>query len=409
MTILKIIYNLLIFILIPFIVPLGYLAALWKKEEKDYFERFGFIKIDKEIEKSIWFHCASVGEVRSLKVLVDEIRKRFPDLSIVVTTVTYSGKEIAIKELKPDVCFLLPIENSFAIRYLIQLLNTKLFFIVDTEIWPNLIITASKETSLVMINGRISDRSFKSYYKLKFIFKYLLTRFDKIFVKSEDDYIKFKKILEGEENLELLGNLKFFVKKDVEIDELEFLKGNFFTAGSTHRGEEELVLNAFGQVKDKYDKLIIVPRHLNRVDEVYKIIKNYDYSVAKWSEGEDKILKSKVILVDKFGMLEKFYKISSKIFVGGSVVNNIGGHNIFESLQFRKVIGCGENMWNFKEIYDLAKKYNLIYTVKNKEDFESYLKDEVILNCDFDGFENELNNIAKNKISKILDFIDRKL
>ncbi|MGA1862393.1 3-deoxy-D-manno-octulosonic acid transferase [Deferribacter thermophilus] len=409
LTVIRILYNLLIFIFIPIILPLGYIAALWKKEEKDYFERFGFIKIDKNVEKSVWFHCASVGEVRSLKILINEIRKRYPDLAIVISTITYSGKEVAVKELNPDVVFLLPIENSLAIRYLINYLNTKILFIVDTEIWPNLILTASKIIPLVMINARISDRSFKNYYRMKFIFSYLLTKFQKIFVKSEDDFLKFERILGGKNNLELLGNLKFFEKKEVHVDDLDFLNGRLITAGSTHRGEEELILGAYKEVKNSFDKLIIVPRHINRVEEIVRLTKSFNFNVSKWSEGVDNCIQSEVIVVDKFGMLEKFYKISEKVFVGGSIVTNIGGHNIFEALQFRKVIACGDNMWNFKEIYDLAKRYDLIYPVKSKKDFIDYFENNIKLSPDFDSFEKELKEKATNKLTKIFEYMSTAL
>ncbi|KAA0257763.1 3-deoxy-D-manno-octulosonic acid transferase [Deferribacter autotrophicus] len=407
MLIFRIIYNVIILILLPIAVPLGYLFALKKKEEKDYFERFGFIKIENIPKKSIWFHCASVGEAKSIKILVDRIREELKDISIVVSTVTYSGKKIAEKEINPDISFLLPLENSLAISYLVHLLNTKAFFIVDTELWPNLIYSVSKRCSLYLINGRISDKSFKGYYFFRFIFKNLLRRFEKIFVKSDEDFEKFSKIIGCDENLINLGNLKFFEKKDVDTSDLSFLEGKIITAGSTHRGEEELVLAAFESVGKYFEKLIIVPRHLNRVEEVVQIVRDKGYSPAKWSDGDLAVRDAKVVVVDVFGILEKLYKISEKIFIGGSVVENIGGHNIYEALQFEKVVAIGKNMWNFKEIYDLARKHNVVYVVEDKKQLIEYFRDDFMLPADFDGFERELKKSSEDKLDRILAEIKR--
>ncbi|MGA1846461.1 3-deoxy-D-manno-octulosonic acid transferase [Deferribacter abyssi] len=407
MLIFRIIYNLIIFILLPIALPLGYLFALKKNEEKDYFERFGFIKIENIPKKSIWFHCASVGEAKSIKILVDKIREELKDISIVVSTVTYTGKKIAEKELNPDISFLLPLENSLAISYLLHLLNTKMFFIVDTELWPNLIYSVSKKCKLYLINGRISDSSFKKYYFFRFLFKKLLNHFEKIFVKSEGDFAKFSKIIGSDENLINFGNLKFFEKKDVDISEVSFLEGKIITAGSTHRGEEELVLAAYESLEDSFDKLIIVPRHLNRVDEVLQLVGNKGFYPVRWSNGDSAVKNAKVIVVDVFGILEKLYKISEKIFIGGSVVENIGGHNIYEALQFEKVVATGKNMWNFKEIYDLARKYNVVYEVEDTQQFIEYLRDDFLISADFYGFERELKKKAREKLDKILEEIRR--
>jgi 3-deoxy-D-manno-octulosonic-acid transferase len=372
-----------------------------RKEEKDYFERFGFIKVPKEFEKTIWIHCASVGEVRSVSNLVNLIRKKSPDTSIVITTTTYSGKEIAVKDLKPDLAFLMPLENSMAISMLIDILKCKVMLIVDTELWPNTIYTASKKTKLFMVNARLSDRSFKSYKLFKFIFKSLLNKFDYIFAKSEDDVKKIAYIKGSSDNIENAGNLKFYFEKKENVENLYpvFEGKKIAMASCTHKTEEEFFLRSIKNNIEDFDYIFIAPRHLKRIVYVKSILKKENLDFSLLSEED---FNTKIIIIDKFGMLEMFYQLSEKIFIGGSI-KKIGGHNIFEAIQFEKVPAVGPYMHNFKEIYEIAEKYNAVVTVKNDKELAEYLKAESF-DADFDGFMQEIEK--KNKTNeKVFNYI----
>jgi 3-deoxy-D-manno-octulosonic-acid transferase len=391
--IVRICYNFAILLLVPFVLPIGYLIAIKKKEEKDFFQRIGAIKIPNKIENSIWIHCASVGEVRSIKHLIKNIRKNFPELSIVISTTTATGKEMAEKELMPDLAMLLPIENSLAINMLIDMLRCKAIFIVDTELWPNFIYTASKKVKLFMINARLSDKSFKSYYFFRFIFRDLLKKFNHIYTKSENDLEKFAKIKGSDENITCIGNLKFFFeerKVKIEIDDV-FKNKKIVMASSTHHPEEQMFLNALKKSDTNFDKVIIAPRHLNRVEDIKQLLQKEDLMFNLYSEG---IFNEKFIILDKFGLLERFYFIADKVFIGGST-EGTGGHNIFEVLQFEKVPAVGSRMSNFKEIFELAKKYNLVEITDDEESLADYL-DKVILKRDFSSFFNEIKRFNKS-------------
>jgi 3-deoxy-D-manno-octulosonic-acid transferase len=387
---------LLLFALLPIIFPLGYLIALRRKEEIWYFERLGFILFDKKPEKTIWIHCASVGEVLSVKPLVDHLKNELPDFEIAVSTITASGKSVAMKNLSAGYFFLLPIENYFAIKYLVSYLNTEYFIIVDTELWPNMIYAAAQNSKLILVNARISEKSYKKYLLFRPIFKNLLTRFEHIFAKSADDAARFEAIIGNTAKISNIGNIKASI--DTCTAPIN-LNGNFFLAASTHKGEEEIIKNAFKKVADRFAHLVVAPRHLNRVDEVVNLFST-DFETSKYSENK----LTKVIIIDSFGILKNFYSKAEKIFVGGSIVN-IGGHNIYEALIFSKVVAAGKNMQNFQEIYEIATKYNVLTTIENEKDLVEYLMTDTYKEADFENFLVETRKMAEKPLKEITDFI----
>lgn len=403
MYILKIFYNIIILALIPFALPVGYVFAYARGETDSYFERFGFIKLKKEHRKSVWFHCASVGEVKSIKSLVEEIRQTYPDYSIICSTMTATGKSVAEDYLNTDEAFLLPIENTLAIKYLLDILNTKIFFIVDTELWPNLITTVSKNCKLCLVNGRISDKSFKTYKKLTFIFKPLLKHFQTIFVKSSADLHKFSEIIGTNENIVNSGNIKFTLPAEKILSETgkKLENKKIFLAASTHSGEEDIVFKAYKNCTKELQHLIVAPRHINRADSICAKAREYGYDCKKLTAEKTSENLPEVIVVDKLGSLEELYYIADKIFIGGSLVN-IGGHNIFEALQFRKYTAVGPYMQNFQEIMDTAERYEVVRIIENEKDLIEYLEKEYDRENNFDLFLQKLRELNKNKIKMIL-------
>lgn len=395
MFILKILYNFLIAALVPIAVPVGYLIALKRKEDEDYFQRYGVISFPEPPEKTIWFHCASVGEVRSLKSVMEFIKKEHPELKVIISTTTATGKKMADAELEPYFAFLLPIENSMSISHIIEFMNVKAVFIIDTELWPNLIRMASKRSNLYLLNGRISDKTFKSYMKLNFLFGHLLRKFETIFTKSEEDTEKFSKVKGNPEGITTLGNIKFQSRAEkIDSGIFNFIKNHrTFAAASTHSGEEEIVIKAFIANKS-CDRLIIAPRHINRTEDVVKLVKEHGLSVSILAERDG---SSDVVVVDRFGTLEELYQSAEKIFIGGSL-NNTGGHNIFEALQFEKCVATGSNMRNFQEIYDLAKENEVVAEVADENDLREFLEAPAC-GKDFSDFFNALDSERDRKLA----------
>lgn len=396
MLILRIIYNLLIFIALPVVLPVGYIFAAKRGEDRYYFERFGVIFLPDAPERSVWFHCASVGEVRSLARLVQVISEKDPELKIIISTTSFTGRCVAQEELEPYAVFLLPVENSLAVKHIISSMNVRALFIVDTEIWPNLILSASKLTDLYLINGRISDKSFGSYKKLRFITSKLLNKFRAIYAKSSEDAERFRLLAGQEQEIVPLGNIKFY-KPDTDVEKPEVFEGKrIFTAASTHRGEEELACSAFKKCRDGFDLMLLAPRHMHRVTDAVRACEGAGLSCCLFSEeynGAD------VIIIDVFGKLEAAYSASERIFIGGSVAN-IGGHNIFEALQFEKDVAVGPHMQNFQDIYDAALTHNAVTTINSETELVQFMT-EGSFERDFGGFFEELSEASSDRLETI--------
>lgn len=399
MRILLFIYNFILIILTPVLSIAGYFILRRKNKHQHYWERFGFIRIDEfKPVKSVWFHCASVGEVRSIKKIVDTLRQDNKDISIIISTMTATGRQIAVDYIKADKAFLLPIENSRAVSMIISYMNVSVLVIVDTELWPNLIFTASNQIPVFLINGRISDKTYKTYKRFKFIFKSVLKRFSAIMTKSELDEERFTNILGKSSKIITAGNIKFQERKSKDsvktIKELENIK--FFLAASTHKGEEEIILSWFNGSMEGFDKLIFVPRHIERSAEVKEIIEKQGYSVSLYSEND---FSKQVMIIDAFGLLEGLYILADKIFIGGSL-KEIGGHNIYEALQFEKTVAVGKFMFSFKEIFDEAKEFGLVKVINNKEDALQFMLG-LEKNNNFIDFFNRIDKINQDTVSTI--------
>ena len=404
MCILLFIYNFILIILTPVLSIAGYFILRRKNKHQHYWERFGFIRIDDfKPVKSVWFHCASVGEVRSIKKIVDTLRQDNKDISIIISTMTATGRQIAVDYIKADKAFLLPIENSRAVSMIISYMNVSVLVIVDTELWPNLIFTASNQIPVFLINGRISDKTYKTYKRFKFIFKSVLKRFSAIMTKSELDEERFTNILGKSSKIITAGNIKFQERKSKDsvktIKELENIK--FFLAASTHKGEEEIILSWFNGSMEGFDKLIFVPRHIERSAEVKEIIEKHGYSVSLYSEND---FSKQVMIIDAFGLLEGLYILADKIFIGGSL-KEIGGHNIYEALQFEKTVAVGKYMFSFKEIFDEAKEFGLVKVINNKEDALQFMLG-LEKNNNFIDFFNRIDKINQDTVSTITDTIN---
>lgn len=320
----------------------------------------------------IMFHGVSVGEAVALENLVKTARKEFPNKKIVMTTGTYTGQEIAKKKLgdSTDLITYFPADFPCVIKKFLDKVNPKTVFIAETEIWPNFAMECKKRgINLYIINGRISDSTFKSYNALKWIFKYFLSFYTGIFTQSEDDNNKFLALGANPKTTEVMNNLKFDIKRP---DGVIFNKCNsrVLLAGSTHSGEDEIVLNVFKKLKERHSdlKLILAPRHLTRVDEVKGLVEKFDFKYAQRSEGKDNLTDCDILILDTLGELGKMYEHSDISFIGGSF-NKTGGHNPLESIVFNKPVISGPSTHNFKDIYSIIKKAEAGFVVDSETEF----------------------------------------
>lgn len=336
-------------------------------------------------EQVIMFHGVSVGEAIALENLVKTTRKELSQAKIVMTTGTYTGQEIAKKKLSEytDLITYFPADFPCVIKKFLDKVNPSVVFIAETEIWPNFAIECKKRgIKLYIINGRISDSTFKSYNAFNLIFKYFLNFYTGIFTQSEDDNNKFLALGANPKTTLIMNNLKFDIKKPERLD---FDKNNsrVLLAGSTHAGEDEIVLSTFNKLKEKYSdlKLILAPRHLTRVDEVKSLIKKFGFEYAQRSSGKSDLKDCDLLILDTLGELGKMYEHSDVSFIGGSF-NKTGGHNPLESIIFSKPVVSGPSIHNFKDIYSIIKKANAGFVVDNEEEFLRIL-DDLFSDIDF--------------------------
>ena len=220
--------------------------------------------------------------------------------------------------------------------------------------------------------------------------------------KSQLDEERFREILGSSNKVITAGNIKFQERKnkaDIKtIKELENIK--FFLAASTHKGEEEEIISWFNKDMLGFERIVFVPRHIERAAEVKEIIEKNGFSAGLYSNND---FSKQVIIIDAFGMLEGLYLMADKIFIGGSL-KKIGGHNIYEALQFEKIIAVGKYMFSFQEIFDTAKEFHLVYVIENKDDALNYLKSSNETK-NFIDFFNRIDKINSDTVSIITETI----
>lgn len=328
----------------------------------------GFTKED----NVIMFHGVSVGESVALENLVKTTRREFPNAKIVVTTGTWTGQDIAKKKMGEavDLVTYFPFDCPSIVRTFLDKVNPTTVLIAETEIWPNFAAECKKRgINLFVINGRISDSTFKSYDMFRFVFKPFLNLYTGIFTQSEDDNNKFLRLGSNPKTTKVMNNLKFDIKKP---DAISFNKGEarVLLAGSTHQGEDEIVLENFKNLKNKHHdlKLILAPRHLTRVEDVKSLVEKYGFTFGQRSSGKDNLEDIEVFILDTLGELGKMYAHSDISFIGGSF-NKTGGHNPLESIVFSKPVISGPSTHNFKDIYNIIKKAGAGFVVSSSEEF----------------------------------------
>ena len=340
---------------------------------KDIRLKQGYINFKVENKKVIMFHGVSVGEINAIEKLIIRTKDEFPEVKIIVTTGTNTGQEIAHKKLDNivDLITYFPFDTPSCVNRFLNNIKPNIIFIAETEIWPNIAINCKKRgIKLNIINGRISDRTYKSYKALKIFFKPLLNKYSGIYTQSNEDLNKFLSLGTNPETTKRMNNLKFDISKpdvNFEIDK----SGKVLLAASTHSGEDAIVLNVYDKLKHNYNndlKLIIAPRHLTRIDEVESLVGASGYTYGLRSQNINTLADIDILILDTMGELSKIFKFADISFIGGSF-NKTGGHNPLESIIFDKPVISGPSIHNFKDIYNIIQNAKAGFVVKTKEDF----------------------------------------
>lgn len=327
-------------------------------------------------EKVIMFHGVSVGEVIALENLIKKTKETFPDYKIVITTGTKTGQEIAHKKFENVADFItyFPFDITICVELFLKKIKPSVVLIAETELWPTFAAYCKKrEIPLFVINGRISDSTYKSYRLLKGFFKELFKNYTKILTQSEEDKEKFISIGAPSDKTMVMKNLKFDVKR---IDaNIEIGKGNnrIIIAGSTHKSEDEIVLNSFSELKKEFPdiKLLLAPRHLTRVNNVKELVEKTNLPYGQRSNN-DTFSNNDIIILDTLGELSKMYQICDFAFIGGSF-NKTGGHNPLEAVVYNKPAISGPSIHNFRDIYWILSRSKAGKVVKTPQELTNYM------------------------------------
>ncbi|MFH1848018.1 MAG: glycosyltransferase N-terminal domain-containing protein [Candidatus Omnitrophota bacterium] len=360
------IYDIFFFIFAIFYMPYMLLSG---RCHKGILQRLGFYP--EEVRQAlgskgaIWLHAVSVGEVNAVKPFWEGLRRDFPGRKLICSTVTRTGNKIARAFAKPGetVCFF-PLDLSFIAGRIFGKSRLGAFIIAETELWPNVIRAVHKKgIPVILINGRISDKAYARYKIVSLILKDTLRRVRVFCMRSRQDEDRIISLGAPRQNVRVTGNMKFDAAKHQGREEDRPFaappdKETVFVAGSTHPGEEEIVLRVYKKLLKERPglKLVIAPRHIDRAGRIRELIKKFDFEPD-----------SAPVVVDTFGRLEGFYSIASLVFVGGSLIKH-GGHNIIEPAIYKKAILFGPFMFNFRDIAGEFLKGNAAIEIKNEGD-----------------------------------------
>ena len=321
----------------------------------------------------IWVHAVSVGEVLTISGLVAELRLRFPEHRIVVSTTTGTGQKLARKRFGEDNVFYFPLDFAFTIRPYLRALAPQLIIIAETEFWPNFLRLAKKNGSkIAVVNARISDRSFPGYRRLRPWLSRALTNIDLFLTQTEEDSRRLAEIGAAAQRIQISGNLKFDVSPPAPPPIVESLRSAFYQAsagpilvcGSTVDDEEPLLLRAFENVLASHPRavMILAPRYPERFREVAELLKKLGLRFWRRSLWSGEAIAGGVFFVDTIGELAALYSLGTLAFVGGSLVPR-GGHNIIEPAQYGVPIIIGTHTENFRDVVSLFRAQNALKVV----------------------------------------------
>lgn len=365
--------------LIVYILTLPFVWFKRKRFPDEWKERMGNYDFDYwQDEKSIWIHGASLGEVTAASRLVMRIEKEFPSGRVIVSAMTMTGKERARKIMKGvDNFIIMPFDFFPLVKKAIRKVNPKTLILVETEIWPSLIyVCKCMGIKVVLVNGRISDRTYRRYLNVKYISRCFLNQIDLLLPRDGTEKNKFLKLGVDRKKIKLVGPLKSDNSNITAIDKSSLSipeDKSVIVAGSVRKGEGRIVIGVFDKLRTRFNDiyLVIAPRHLNRVDEIENLLtkKEIPYRKRNESKGYD---NEDVLILDTMGELRSVYSIANIAFVGGTLLP-YGGHNLLEPAFSGIPVVFGQYVNNSKETARELVASNSAKMVKGEGELEKVL------------------------------------
>jgi len=407
------VYRVLINI-ITIISPLIFFFRILKKKEHPlrFKEKLCFFSKKRNKGKLIWFHGASVGEILSVIPLIERLEKNKKISQILVTSNTLSSSKIILNlKLKKTSHQFFPIDTTYHTKKFLDYWKPSTAIFIDSEIWPNMIMAIKKRPiSLILLNARITKKSFKKWKLFSSSAKIFFEKFD-FCLSSSFQSNKYLKLL-GARKTEYIGNLKFSQteKKDDFLDaklQKFFLSKKIWCAASTHESEEKFCALAHKKLKKKYKNFltIIIPRHVERTKTIMDEMESLNLKVHAHSSRNKLHKDTDIYLVDSYGKTKSFFKICKIVFLGGSIISH-GGQNPLEAARYGCKILHGPNIWNFKEVYDLLNMYKVSSKTNNLNQIVDNV-DKILKNkANYKGIKYKIVKIGKKILNSTIKEID---
>ncbi len=367
-----------------------YQALRYRKYVGSLGQRMGYLPVSFNVDgdESIWIHAVSVGEVLTARPLIAALRQRYPNLRIVLSTTTIAGQQLARRSVpNVDEVFYFPFDLAVFVRRTLDLVKPRLFLMMETEIWPVVLRECrARGIKTVVVNGRLSSRSFPRYRLIRPFMRRVLQDVDRFCVQSDESARRFIALGADPSTVVVTGSLKFdsldnsgpLRARDRVLRYFRLPPSRpVIVAGSTMKGEEPAVLRAFRRVRATSPTalLVLAPRHPERFGEVTQLCRNEGWKTARRTElAIDAEPRADIIVVDTIGELASIYQIGTAVFVGGSLVAT-GGHNVLEPAVFGKPIVFGPHMENFREISEAFVSAGAAVRLDDEGQLETVLLD----------------------------------
>ena len=361
-------YRILTFFLFPVFIALTYIRKFFDKEDKIRFKEKIYIKESffPKNKKVFWIHAASVGETNSVIPLIKELIRNNDEIFILLTSTTLSSSQLIEKKKLSHINFqhrFFPLDVQFLVEKFLNHWKPALIIFIDSEVWPNYLLEISKrKIPLILLNGRITVKTFNRWKKIPKLSKKLFNLYDLCLSSSFESEKNLKSL--GAKNVKFIGNLKYCSTVTYEKNNnLQSLFNNFniWCAASTHPGEEEIILKTHTLLKKKITNLItiIIPRHINRSKKIYEICNNLRLNSQVVGEFQSISDPAEILIINSMGEMTKYFYNCKSIFMGKSFSKKlikVGGQNPIEPAKCGCKIYHGPYVSNFKEIYEFLNK-----------------------------------------------------
>ena len=370
-----------------------------KEDQLRYKEKLGIYKL-KNTNNVLWFHASSLGEIKSILPLIFYYNKK--NKKILVTTVTKSSAEYCKNIFKKNSNIThqyAPLDTPIIVRKFLNHWRPYLAIFTESELWPNLLFQSAKNSKIILLNARLSKKSFRKWMLIRKFAKKILNQFDIILTQSHETKFLLKKF--KIEKIKYLGNLKFCESFETfnQTKNIDKNKISKWVAMSTHKGEESFVIDVVKKINEKkiQSQCYLIPRHVNRVNEIKSLINKNNLTYTLQSQKLRKNNTSDFFIIDSYGQTSQFLKKTNAVFIGGTMVNH-GGQNPLEAARVGCSIFNGPFTQNFREIFNFLKKKKISKLVKNKDQLANQL-----INCfKSSSKQGAIKKIIKKKGQKIL-------